>query len=205
MTEAVVEKSPQEHFNELRQWVTEHCHTGHPVRQSAYLMSLTAVVHRLMKIGPDETLNHLTARDLLNMLIYVNGEMAEWLMRSAFTRALIDDDSEIFDLFAHRPFIGESTAWYWKLVQGILGQSPDPNADTEWLQGLPPEEKALAHLMIARVFPDTAHIDWLHDVPENCPRIAYKLAGIIAQRPGYQHAIENWLRDRPKVRNEEFN
>jgi hypothetical protein len=200
----VKEKSPQEYFAELRHWILAHCHTGHPVRQSAYQMSLTAIVHRMMKIGPDESLNHLTSRDLLTMLLYTNGEVAEWLMRAAFTRALIEDDRDVYEHLAKLPFMPECTAWYWKIVAGLIGAAEDAQESTDWLHALPAEEKALARLLIARCFPDTAHIDWLHDIPEHCPAIAYHLARIIAQKKDYQHAVENWLRDRPLVRNQAY-
>lgn len=206
MTEAVAapEKSAQEFFHDLRQWVLANCHTGHAVRQSAYTMSLTALVHRLIKFGPDETLNHLTARDLMNLLIYTNGDIAEWLMRSAFTRALIEDDRPVYEVLASFPFMPECTTWYWKLVQALIGQAPDPKEMEVWLENLPPEEKALARLLTARAYPDLAHITWLDDVPESSPAIAYQLACFCAQKKDYTHAVENWIRSRPLVRNQQF-
>ncbi len=203
--EPIPGKDAQDYFTDLRIWVTDHLHAGHSVRQCCYRMSLTAIVHRLIKYGPDETLNNLTARDLMNLLIYTNGEIAEWLMRSAFTRALIDDDRLVYEHLANLPFMSECTGWYWKLVNGIVGASPDPSADTAWLQSLPPEEKALAHLLVARVFPDTAHLSWLDDVPEHCPRIAYHLAQIIATKQHHKNAVENWLRAHPHVKNQAYN
>ncbi len=197
-------KTAQEHFAELRHWVIEHCNAGHAVRQACYSMSLSAIVHRLIKYGPDETINNLTSRDLLNLLIFTNGDIAEWLMRTAFTRALIEDDSEIFEHLANLPFMPECTAWYWKIVEGLVGAAPDPEAMAAWLEALPPEEKSLARLLVARTYPDTAHMDWLHDVPDSCPRIAYLLAAIIAQKELYRNALDNWMRDHPLVRNQAF-
>lgn len=168
-------------------------------------MSLTALVHRLIKYGPDETLNHLTARDLMNVLIYTNGEIAEWLMRAAFTRALIDDDREVYERLAQGPLIIECVAWYWKLVQGICGAAPDPKELTAWVNNLPPEEKSLARLMVARVYPDAMHLDWLADVPEHCPALAFQLARIAAIKEDRRHAIEAFIRERPLVRNQAFN
>lgn len=200
----VAEKSPQEHFSDLRTWVLTNTSTGHPVRQAAYQMSLTAIIHRLVKFGPDETLNHLTARDLLNLLIYTNGEIAEWLMRSALTRALIEDDRAVYEHLATLPFMPECTHWYWKLVSGLIGQAPDPAEQEIWFDELPPEEKALARLLTARVYPDVAHIDWLHEIPAHCYLLAYKLAAIVALKPEYTRAVESWLRERPMVRNQAY-
>lgn len=168
-------------------------------------MSLTAVVHRLIKYGPDDTLNHLTARDLLNLLFFTNGELAEWIMRAAFTRALIEDDREVYERLAQGPLIIECVAWYWKLVQGICGATPNPQELTEWVDQLPIEEKSLARLMVARVYPDTVHMDWLFDVPDHCPAIAFQLARIAALKTERISAVEAFVRERPLVRNQAFN
>ncbi len=199
------DKSPQEIFNELRRWVLEKLGTGDSIRQAAYQMSLTAIVHRLVKFGPDETLNHLTARDLMYLLLYTNGEIAEWIMRAAFTRALVDDDRFVYEHLASLPFMPECTSWYWSIIQGILGQSPDPDALTKWVESLPMEEKSLARLLIARVYPDTAHMSWLTEVPDDCPFIAYQLARIVSLKEDCRNAAENFVRDRPLVRNQACN
>ncbi len=205
MNQPAPSKSPQAHFNDLRQWVLAHCGTGHPVRQSAYQMSLTAIVHRLIKFGPDEILNHLTARDLMNLLFYINGEVAEWVMRAAFTRALIEDDRLVYEKLADTIFIAECRLWYWKIVEGIAGLSPDPAALTSWVESLSGEEKALARLLVARVYPDTAHISWLDEVPKECPAIAYQLARILSSKKDCAQYSERWVRERPMVRNQAFN
>jgi hypothetical protein len=189
------EKSPQQHFTELREWVLATLGTGHPIRQSAYQMALTANVHRLIKFGPDETLNHLTSRDLMHLLIYTNGPIAEWIMRSAFTRSLIEDDRVVYERLAQSPFIKECSLWYWKLVEGLIGAAPDPDAMTTWVDNMPPEEKSLARLLIARVFPDTAHTSWLTEA-EAFPEIAYQIAEII----GTEEAVD-WVKARPNIRN----
>ncbi len=204
MNQAAPAKDPQQYFTELRNWVVANCGTGHAVRQSAYTMSLTAIVHRLIKYGPDETLNHLTARDLMNLLIYTNGDIAEWLMRAAFTRALIEDDRPVYETLANFPFMGECIGWYWKLVQALIGQAPDPKEVEVWIENLPPDEKSLARLLTARAYPDLVHINWLHDVPDDCPAIAYQLAALAAQKKDYTHACENFVRERPLVRNQQF-
>jgi hypothetical protein len=205
VAEAPADKTPQEYFNDLRQWVVQHCGAGHPVRQAGYQMSLTAIVHRLIKFGPDETINHLTGRDLLNLLIYTNGEIAEWLMRAAFTRALIEDDREVFEYLANTIFMPECRLWYWKIVEGLAGLSPDPAALTKWIEELPPAEKALARLLIARVYPDTAHVSWLDEVPEDSPAIAYQLAIILSLKKDCRNVAERFLREHPLVRNQAFN
>ncbi len=193
----IAEKTPQEHFSELRHWILATCNAGHPVRQASYMMSLTAHCHRFIKYGPDKSLDHLTARDLMNLLIYTNGEVAEWIMRAAFTRSIIENDEAVTLRLANSPFIIECTTWYWKLIEGITGSSINPDETTNWLESLPLEEQSIARLIIARVFPDTANINWLHDIPDSNPMLQWKLAEIIAQKADNFHATENFLRERP--------
>lgn len=196
---AQVQEPPQVVFQRLREWVVANCSAGHPVRHSAYAMALTANVHRMIKFGPDATLDHLTARDLMNLLIYTNGDVAEWMMRAAFARALIEDDRLVYETLANYPFMAECTAWYWRVVQAVIGQSPDPAGVTEWLNSLPPQEKSIARLLCARAYPDIAHIAWLDDVPEDCPAVAYQLAMFARRKENYQNAVDNWLRAHPMV------
>ncbi len=203
--EPAKEKTPQEYFTELRTWILANLSDSDPIRQNAYVMSLTAYVHRFIKFGPDDSLNHLNARDCMFLLIYTNGQCAEWLMRAAFTRAIIENDELITERLASSPFIAECSMWYWKLIEGITGQSPDPAALTQWLEALPKEEQSIARLIILRVFPDTAHMDWLNDVPDTNPRLQWELARIIAQKSDYKHAVDNWLRERPLARCQQFN
>lgn len=192
------QKHPQEHFRDLRQWIKERCGAGHDIRQSAYLMALSANVHRLIKYGPDQTLNHLTCRDLLNLLFFANGEMAEWIMRTAFTRALIEDDREVFEHLAQCIFMPEVRAWYWKLVQGILGKAENPAEMTTWFEQMPPEEKSLARLMVARCFPDTACMQWVAEA-EGFPEICYQLAEIVNTKESAA-----WVSFRPVIRLQAF-
>ncbi len=199
------EKNGQDYFNELRIWVVETLLDKEPIRRASYQMALSAYIHRIIKFGPDETLNHLNARDLLNLTIFTNGELAEWLMRAAFNRALVEDDRVVYERLAQGPLIIESVQWYWKLVQGILGQAPDPKELSDWLNGLPMEEKSIARLMIARVYPDTVHLSWLDEVPKECPAIAFQLAGIAARKKDCLEYVERWVNERPLVRNQAFN
>lgn len=208
MQEAVAvapEKSAQDHFHELRVWIQEHIGPFEPVARSAYQMSLSATIHRLIKFGPDETMNHLTARDLMNLLFFLNGELAEWVMRSAFTRALVEDDRLVYEKLANCVFMPECRAWYWKLVQGLIGAAPDPQEMTDWLNNLKPEEKSLARLLIVRAYPDLVHISWLDDVPKECPAIAYQLAQILSTKKDCAAYAERWVKERPMVRNQAFN
>ena len=198
------EASPQEHFTALRGWLTEHCIERDPVRRGAYSMAISHLAHCLIKYGPDERLNNLQARDLMALLIYTNGSMAEYVMRLAYFRAIIEGDHAIYEHFNQTLFIPECRAWYWTLAEAMMARSPDPEAITVWLENMTGEEKATARLVIARVYPDTAHIDWLSDIPDTRPapmaRLAAELALILMQKKEYIPVLKKFLRERPHVR-----
>jgi hypothetical protein len=196
--------NPQEHFAALRGWLTEHCIDSNPVRRGSYSMAMSAIGHRLIKYGPDESLNNLTSRDLMALLIYLNGSTAEYVMRIAYFRAIIEGEHEIYEHFNTTLFIPECRAWYWTIAEAMMARSPDPEAMTVWLENMQGEEKATARLVISRVFPDTAHIDWLQDLPDTrsapMARLGAELALILQQKPHYRPLIQRFLREHPHVR-----
>jgi hypothetical protein len=191
--------NPQKAFADLREWVGSHCNAGHPVRNSALSMARSTIVHRLLKYGPDDTLNTCTARDLMGLLIFVNGALAEYLMRVAYIRSLIEGDHEVYEHLNTTLFIPDLRAWYWQIAEAMLGRHPDPQAVTVWVENMRGEEKSLARLIIARIFPDTTNLTWLDDVPENLPRLAAELIKTMAT-PERKAAIESYLRTHPRVR-----
>jgi hypothetical protein len=195
--------SPQEHFSRLRGWIVEHCGAGHPVRDSSYRMAISSLGHRLLKYGPDETLNNLTARDICSLLLYTNGRMAEYLMRVAYFRALIEGDHEVYEQFNTTLFIPECRAWYWKLSEALMSKAPDPDEVTRWLEGMTGEERGVAHLICGRVYPDLAHISWLDGLETRSTpgaRLAAELCGMLLQKPEYKAAVERFLRENPHVK-----
>ncbi len=201
MMQPVDQSAGQVAFAHLRTWIAEHCGAGDQVRQSGYGMALSSHVHRLIKFGPDRSLDHLTARDLLNILIYINGSAAEWLMRSAFTRALIEGDMAVVDHLMTTCFMPEVRGWYHRLVAGLLGQVEDTAAQEEWLHAMESEQKAIARLVTMRLYPDTATISWLHEAPEH-PQLQAAMAAVLGlAKPELQGAVEAFVRERPGVRN----
>jgi hypothetical protein len=198
------EANPQEHFAALRGWLTANCLDQNQVRRGSYSMAMSAIGHRLLKYGPDESLNNLTSRDLMALLIYSNGAMAEWLMRIAYFRAIIEGEHAIYEHFNETLFIPECRAWYWTIAEAMMARSPDPEAMGVWLENMQGEEKSTARLIIARVFPDTAHIDWLSDLPDTrsapMARLGAELAIILQQKKEYRPLVQRFLREHPHVR-----
>jgi hypothetical protein len=196
-------ESPQAHFERLRAWVSKHCMPGHPIRDSAYSMAMSALAHRLLKYGPDESTNNLTARDLCVLLLFSNGKVAEYLMRTAYFRAIVEGDHEVYEHFNMTLFVPECRAWYWKLSEALMSKAPDPDEVTQWLEGMTGEERGVAHLICGRVYPDLAHISWLDGLETRSTpgaRLAAELCQMLLQKPEYKAAVERFLRENPHVR-----
>ena len=196
----VVEQNPQVEFAKLREWVVANCGAGHPVRQSAVHMARSAIIHRRMKFGPDETLNRCSAREVMGLLVFVNGCMAEYLMRVAYIRAIIEGDHEVYEYFNTTLFIADHRAWYWKIAEALMARAPDPKEVEDWIAAMKGEELSVARLIICRTYPDLARLHWLEDVPAHIPRLAAELLLVIAQDPRKREAVRAYLRGRPEVR-----
>lgn len=195
--------SAQEHFQALRTWIDTFVSTGHPVRDSAYRMAMSSLGHRILKFGPDESLNNLTAKDLLCLLLYSNGTLAEYLMRVAYFRSLIEGEHEIYERFNQTLFIPECRAWYWKLSEALMSKAPDPAEVTAWVDEMTGEEKGVAHLIIGRLYPDLAALSWLDGLETiSAPgaKLASELVRILAGKHEYKAALERYLREHPHVR-----
>jgi hypothetical protein len=192
--------NPQVHFAKLREWVAEHCAAGHPIRDSAVAMARSAIIHRLLKFGPDETLNTCSARDLMALLLYTNALLAEYIMRTAYIRAIIEGDHEVYEQLNKTLFITDLRVWYFQLVEALLGRAPVPEQVTVWVENMKGEELSVARLIICRVYPDLALLTWLNDVPEQTPRIAAEIAKVLATDKSKHGALKAYLRDHPEVR-----
>lgn len=195
---------PQAEFAKLRAWINDNCGDPDPVRRGAVAMAISAVAHRLLKYGPDETLNGLSARELMCLLLYANGNLAEYLMRVAYFRSIIEGDHMIYEQMNTTLFIPECRAWYWTIAEAMMARAPDPEAVTVWLEKMTGEEKAVARLVIARCFPDVAHVDWLNDLPDvsqpQFARLAAEMCSILFTNPNYRAVVANYLRSHPHVR-----
>ncbi len=195
---------PQVEFAKLRAWVTDHACDTHPVRRAAVSMAMSAVAHRLLKFGPDASLDAMSARELIQLLMYTNGPLAEFLMRVIYFRALIEGDHPIYEHLNTTLFIPECRAWYWTIAEALMARAPNPDEVTTWLENMRGEEKSTARLIVARVYPDVAHIDWLHDLPDTTQpqlaRLGAELCAILLENPLYVTAVRNFLRLHPHVR-----
>lgn len=177
----------------------------HPVRESHLSMALSAAVHRLLKFGPDETLNEMGSVELLRLLPFVNGPHATWVMSTAFTRAIIEDQRVIIDRFGHLRFlIPAELIWFHTLITTLMQAPTKPEEAWKLVEALEGEEKCVARVVMGRIYPGAAKVGWLEDSETMHPKLALATVDVVAQNPAYTHICESWVRDRPMVRNESF-
>ncbi len=186
-------------YVQLREWIAANLKDPDPIRDSSYKMALSAIVHRLIKWGPDDSLNNLTSRDLCNLLVYVNGPVAEWVIRLAFSRSLIEGNDYITNRLMATTLMAEVRAWYDKLCASLIGEASDPQEATKWMDSMQGEELSIARLVCARIFPDLAHSSWLHDLPD-VPRLQAEMCVLLRRIPEYQSIVRNYLAERPWVK-----
>ncbi len=187
-------------FVALQPWIRERCGLGDDVRDESYRCALSAVVHRVLKFGHEEALNHLSARDCMNCCLMCGGHAAELFLRTAFTRALIEDDRMIVDRVLATPFIPESRLWLAKLMAALQGDEVAMKDGAAWLESMDGEERALASLVIGRVYPQLAEIEWLHACPTTYPRLAAEIALLLLRLPERKSAVLAYLRAHPAVK-----
>ncbi len=184
----------------LLPWIQATCGLGDPVRDDAYRCGLSAIVHRLLKFGFEESLNRLNARDCLNCCLLCGGQLAEFFLRTAFTRALIEDDQPIVSKILQTPFIPESRAWLARIAAGLTGDDKALAEAAAWLDTVDGEERAIATLLIGRVYPHFAQTEWLAMCPTEYPRLAAEMALLLLRQPEYDTVVKAYLREHPEVR-----
>ena len=187
-------------FLALLPWITEHAGTGDPVRDEAYRCGLSAIVHRVLKFGCEASLNLLTARDCLNCCLLCGSHIAEFFLRLAFTRALIEDDQAIVGRLLQTPFLPESRVWLAKLMASVQGDEKAVAEGAAWLETLSGEELAIASLVVGRIMPELRQSEWLLACPLTYPRLPAELALLLLQDKQYEPIVRQYLRDHPEVR-----
>lgn len=187
-------------FPVLVEWIAKNAGTGDDVRDESYRAALSAVVHRVLKFGFDETLNRLSARDCLNCCLMCGGHVAEFFIRTAFTRGLIENDRLVVDRILQTPFIPESRLWLAKIMAAVQGDQ-DALADAAcWLETMGGEERAIASLLIGRIIPDLIQAEWLPECPLDYPRLAAEIALLLQESGQYDAVVKAYLRNHPEVR-----
>lgn len=185
---------------ELRVWILKECSLGEHVRDESYRCSISAIVHRVMKWGWEPTLNAMSARDLMTCILMAGGEGAEFFMRCAFTRGLIEDDRVVVQRLLDTPFIPECRLFLSKIVHALT-DGPDAMAEgARWMETLHGEELSIACLVVGRHVPGVVDPEWLTGCPEANPRLCAEVALLLLKQDRFEAVVKNYVRARPKVR-----
>lgn len=187
-------------YLDLQAWIRTHCSLGDPVRDEAYRCGLSAVVHRIIKWGFEETLNTLSARDCMTCCLLVGAEVAEMFLRTAFTRAIVEDDLVVLQRLMKSPFIPQSRAWLVKLGTLMGGDEEALKEGARWVETMRGEELILASILMARAAPQIADIAWLDQAADVPPAVAASLCRELMKQERFQTVVRNWVRTRPAVR-----
>jgi hypothetical protein len=184
-------------------FVTENCGTGNIARDAAYRSALSAFVHRFIKYGPEPRLDDMTARDLLNMTVMQNNDVSMLLMKTAFTRAIIENDLDVVNWFCGHAFILEQVAWYKSVIRMIIraadeGRLSAKIAEQE-VSKLAQPDKSVGRLLIARSYPMQMQRAWLEEAPLDQPRLCAELLAILFQQRRERAFCEEWIRGKIAV------
>ena len=189
-------------FAAFRRKLVESFGTGSPVRDEGYLQALSATVFRLDRYGIEETCAHYSARDLANMSLVVTGNVVSYLLRTAYTRALVDDDGELLDQLATLEQVETIRGW---LADRLLADRdglarmcatpPVAAADADRREvAFANEELAVTRLVALRRFPDLFQPAWLWSVPLELPTIAHAMAAeVLLLRPEHCGSVGQYL------------
>lgn len=187
----------------IRNWIIANCSDKHPVRDAAYKTALSAFVHRFIKYGPEQRLDDFSARDILNMAIMQQDDTAAIFMRTAFTRAIIENDIEVVNELCRYDFIPECKAWYKSVVGMILWAADQGKLSASIAEGkvdeLSEPDKSVGRLLIARSFPGQMKRQWLEDCPSTYPRMQAELLSLLNLQKKEREFCESWIKGRVAV------
>lgn len=196
----------QAQCDSLRKWINEQCGTGHPARDAAYRSALSAFVHRFIKYGPEPRMDDMSARDILNMAIMQQSDIAGFLLRTAFTRAIIENDIDLVNELCKYTFfhLAEPIAFYKSIVGMILkaadeGKLSAKQAELEVESRLSQPDKSIGRLLIARSYPMQMKREWLTEAPLDHPRLCAELLAILFQQRRERAFCEEWIKGKIAV------
>lgn len=186
-----------EHILKFREWIDAHRNQGHQVRQAAALLAQSSVVRRMLECEFETGLNLYNAGELLNMLAFAGfGRFAELLLKTAFSRAIAEDDHEIIAEISKYDLIPEQQQWFHRLnacdlatAEEILKQHFESD-----------ESKAMTRLILGRRHESLIQSSWLNDIPESFPQISYAMCRLmLSVEQNFSAAVFLALQNRPDI------
>ena len=188
---------PTKELLSFRNWIEQNRHQGSDVRQAAALLAQSSVVRRMLEANIETTLNLYNSSELLNMLAFAGFDhFAEYLLKLSFSRAIVEDDQALLEVFSKHELIIEQQQWYHRLLQCDEATATQLLATEIESQ----EQRAMTRLILGRQFPQLIQSHWLKDTPQELPQIGYALCRLMLQvEQDFVAAVYIALQGRPDI------
>ena len=176
--EVVISRETPEAMAGLRRIMAAQFSCGNPVRDEAYRLALSAAIWRLIHFGVEDGFANYRAQDLANFTLIAEGTVTEILIRTAFTRAAVENDQALLKHLIDLGLAREVQTWLASITSCPLQDLPG------LLAPLTGEELHVARLLAARRDPGLIEVAWLWDIPvapgdsQALPTVAYHLAAL---------------------------
>ncbi len=186
---------PAEAMSALRQRIASIDPSDNAIQHEAYYLALSAAVWRLVYFGVEDTFQLYTPRDMASFSMIAEGRLIDLLVRTAYTRALVEDDAELCRIMGECGVAAPVHAWHQHLLACDEGEAVAMLAKAS-----DPEELAAIQTVVARRFPALVSPEWLWLVPANAPTMSYALArALLAQRGDLAGSVGSYLASRRDV------
>ncbi len=164
-------------------------------RHEAYFLALSAGVWRLVHFGVEDTFQLYTPRDLACTSLVAGGAIINFLIRTAYTRAVIEDDEQLWRTMEDCGIAPTTVAWHAHLRTVPVDNLAQTLADIS-----DPEELATARTIILPRAAGLATTEWLWQVPVETPTISAAMAvRLLALRPDLASSVGTLLAQRRNV------
>ena len=188
-------EEPSEAMAALRQRIASIDPSDNAIQHEAYYLALSAAVWRLVYFGVEDTFQLYTPRDLACTSLVAGGAIINFLIRTAYTRAVIEDDEQLWRTMEDCGIAPTTVAWHAHLRTVPVDNLAQTLADIS-----DPEELATARTIILPRAAGLATTEWLWQVPVETPTISAAMAvRLLALRPDLASSVGTLLAQRRNV------
>jgi hypothetical protein len=179
----------------LRVWILKHCDYGHPIRNEVARAAMSATIRRTVLFGIESGLRQYSARELLQLQLMIQGEVAENMARIAFLHAVTEADVEVIQAYDQCGCFPDLLTWLQQRQNAEAQQ-----AATLCEQDDEPERQQLTRLVCCRRYPMLLQAGWFDPKRDVHPMLLAELARLAAQRrPDLHSTVVNLLHHRMDV------
>jgi hypothetical protein len=182
-------------LDRLRREACKRFDFGHVVRTEAARMAQSAVLRRLVLFGAEDSANRYSAREILQYLAMCGGDLAVSLARIAASRAVVENDLEVLQVYADIGLFPDLLDWLALLQHGTEAQLTAHLARLD----AGSDDLAVNRIAVGRRFPQCLSLSWLTEVASHQRILRFVMARLIAElRPdlhGYLTAAVAQHRD----------